>query len=903
MKVKELDIVKKEDLKKLGVLSNNTVEEFVEWVEIKKKEGKRVNKFYTELYDYIKTDITTKADTLVLSITEETYIDEVYENIKALPIEEIRYYFDVKIFDRCIRKLRRYLRLKTLGDLYMSNFNESDTYEKVAIEWQTFLKDNYEQIINDKNEVIEQNVLPAEINRESGLIGNLERGLHEIGLLLSKHVDNERYDQTLKFTSFPGDTFPLRLVSTILNLVYGGNKTIEEIADLNDLTYERIRDVHAKTLGALFSCEILSENVSLNPDLIEWVNNVKNEFLFQKEEDFIRFIGQIDERRLGILGVTMVNIADTNIRFVIPSGTKRIYSKVGDAVISVLRDTVTPIDKEEILYKVEHHYKLADKSEYDPNFIEKILNCDELIDTCDSGLYLKTDFLSTDQQKMARLIYEFGRPITSKEALRTFHELYHHQCSGGLSPLKKYGLNNVSGNIWAFHAKTLEPIQSFINRFAEEKKIFYFEDLKKAMLAEGYIIPDSIRSYITNTCQVDNNDKSHFCHKDWIEDYPQYKWRNNSRTGITNWILNKIKEIFSEKDELPLNQLLNKIATAAADTDFESNIRIRSKYIIKKYSGKGQPFILKDKKLIKNIAVYDSIDFSTIGLSGGKYPFYVQIRTIILHILKKSEEGKISLVDAIKLINESIDEPQDRNTILRAITTKFLPDINLEIQTIDGKVYIVLKGSVTTIEPFYEIHEDSDKEKIAIAKESDITDIRPRISNHLTLDWTELENSLKQQLKFYDKWLAYEGINFEKAVSGFITFIKSSDNPNLNYRLPQSLYEYWHALTDHYDRELYLTQLILYFESLLSEIKYKKDKKTYHITMGLGSKLKDFRELYESLTIHSSVAKGFENIMKSLYNNRNIVAHGGSVDLESEVLAKTISDYVALYIYTSSKYY
>ena len=64
---------------------------------------------------------------------------------------------------------------------------------------------------------------------------------------------------------------------------------------------------------------------------------------------------------------------------------------------------------------------------------------------------------------------------------------------------------------------------------------------------------------------------------------------------------------------------------------------------------------------------------------------------------------------------------------------------------------------------------------------------------------------------------------------------------------------------------------------------------------------KEFKGL-TNLFLYSRESKGFNKIACSLLRNRNIVAHGGYLETNSATMAKYITDYIALYIYTFAMY-
>lgn len=894
MKLFELDSLKPSDVKKLGNCADMTIEEYIIWF----KRLHNPNKLYKNIYNTIIDNGLDQKAVHNDDLPPEN--DEVINALNEIPIDEIQFYVDSKEYSKYIGAIRKIKNITTLGQLFSYKFPLLQQHEIAGKRWQDVLKTQYPAIIDNWHSFSVVRYFPQSVNMDSGLFENIKKAFSEIVEELEKRIGFNKYPQTMRYNSYPGKTFPISLVAEILRSLYVDNLTKEQTAKDLGLVYERIRSVHAETIDTLVSGETICENIQLDKDLIEWILLVKDQCLFFSEENFIALAGEVNEKVLGLLGMEVVNITD-NINFVIPRDTKNIYSRLGAAVVDVLRKAAIPIDKEEFFERLDHHKKIVDIADFAPAFIDNILNYSQLI-KCDAGkVSIIDDYLSTDEQRLARIIYNEKRPISSKEVLLIYKNKYHRTSSASFTILEKFGINKVQGNLWAYGRTELKPIQTFVEEFANEHKIFNFSDLQRAMTVAGYTIPASIRSYITNVCKVDNDDRYHFCHRDYSEDYPQYNWRSQNREGLSNWILRKTKDYFSDKESVSLENLTDYIETESKGTGFEQRIRIRVQETISRFSGIDKPFIIDNARIRKNPDVFDKTDFNTIGLRGGKYPFFVQIRSIILNELKKSENGKISLVDSIKLINESLDEPQDRNTIIRAIANKHLPPINAEIQNIDGSLYIIYNKHKIESEPVFEIRSSSNESIPEVVESNNISATRPEISYRLVLNWEDLQSTLERELSFYSIWLNYEGINLNDAIAKFLLFMKNSENSNLSRKLPQYMYEYWFARTDIHDRETYLSQLAIFFEGLLSEIKYHNDGVRVR-KVGLGDWLREFHGLANTLTLPSHLAKGFDRISKDLYFKRNKFAHGETIEMSSAEIAKTISDYVALYIYTISKY-
>ena len=82
---------------------------------------------------------------------------------------------------------------------------------------------------------------------------------------------------------------------------------------------------------------------------------------------------------------------------------------------------------------------------------------------------------------------------------------------------------------------------------------------------------------------------------------------------------------------------------------------------------------------------------------------------------------------------------------------------------------------------------------------------------------------------------------------------------------------------------------------------YSKHSVDYVKKEGLMVLTNEFDGLTD-LFLYSREAKGFNKIACSFLRNRNIVAHGNYLEVNSSTMAKYITDYIALYVYTFAKY-
>lgn len=902
MKLIELGVITVSQRRFLGRYANMEVEDYLNEIGGKINSGQSVNKFFRELYDDIITRYPEKNHDYADS-QDNVHKNPLLNELRGISIDEMEFYVDSDEFRKNCGSLKR-KGIKTLEDLYLFEYAPKplQAYKEAAKKWQCVLKNKTEVVITEWKEANIAKCLPQTIDVNSTLIENIDKAVTELINLLMHRKASPKYAR---------DSYVKGHYATILDKYYNGKKSPEEIAPDLDLTTQRVIDIKNEILRAFFSGQVISTNLRINQSLIDAQKRIAEDCVLNREEKLLDFLGKSNDRIVyDLLGYDFVDVVE-GIRFVVPKDTKGIYTKISESFLYILRAATVPLDQDTIIESIEQHPKVVkENKEFDVAFVENLLRCEDLIEKVvnseqEEPLYrIRSPYLSSKEQRLIRIIYDYREPINLNYAKEIYEQKYNEKCTTNTSALRKAGFNCVSGNKWQYGEK-LESIKGFIENYIDEKEIFYYTDLVSILKEKGYFTENekTIRAYITNICSVDTADRLHFCHKDKVEDYSGYNWRNSNRDGLTNWILNRIKDVLLKQQSATLDELYDTISEAAKDTDFEFRIQQRIKYTIDKYSGLDYPFTLDNGLVRKNSPIFEKTNFEIIGLKGGKYPFYIQIRSIITNEIKKIRDGRISLIDAIKLINETLDECQTRSTIIRALNNKHLPSINVKLENIDGTVYIIRTEDLISTEPVYEIKPSENIEEEAVA--TDVTELvekRVSISYRLELDWKKLQNALTKELGFYRSYLKYEHIDdYENAIKHFVVFLQHSRERNLREQLPRDLYEYFFAQTDYYDRNKYLCNLLLFYEALLRELYYKMNGNAIK-TKGLGELSMNFPWMARIIRFLSDRFNGFERIFKELYNKRNKVAHGESLDLSSVEIAKAIADYIALFIMTVAKY-
>ena len=898
MKIRSLSFLNRGDVQKLRDVADMEVSEYIAWFKEREAKNVRINKPYWDLYEKIKQNMPMimAAQKAVPAIQPAK--DPKQMMLEQVPIEELKYYFPE--YNNIVDRLNAE-GIKNLGQLYglpLYDISKIPNIGSAALDKIQTMKDALVQdaqaIVKSWKEFQTIYELPSNYDRNLGLSRNLKNALLEYAQIIEKNKKNKRYiSNSQQWKSFS-------LLASTLRKYYDEGKSDNQIAEEEGYTSQHINKVRHDCVIEILSGNVFFKNYKLNQNILDLIASLKEECLFSTLDKFVSYSGSSDTDLLTDLKCDIIQIKDTT--FLIPKDTKGIYKAVGQVIIKTLVENPLPTDKDVIYELIVSNDELSDVN-YDSIFVENVLACDELIDVFNNNLIqIKNQYLTYAGQRYARIIYEAGTKITTEDVRKRYEDIYKTDPSTGPNAAGIYGISCEGKKYW-YYGEPKVPVQQKVTEFAEARKAFRYDDIEQEIINEGYTIPQAFRVYITNVCAVDNKDRDHFCHKDYVDDYPQYSWRSPSRYGQINWILNEIKNILKERGSIMIDVLVAEIEERSKSTEYRDATKW-TKYIATNYSGDDMPFNLFDGKISKNEPIFSETDFDTIALRGGKYAYYKQIRSIAANEVKKDESGKKSLMDIVGIVNEITDEPLNRNTILRAIKDeqhRFEP-IDVEVINENGILYVQWTKRDIVPEPVYVVKlvdDKSDKEEILEVQE---TEQRPAIRYRQSINWQELNLAMKRELSFYNSWMAYDSININDAIDIFTDFLSDANNNNLSQRLPMDLYEYWFASTDSFDRSRYLNDLLIFFEAALKEIYIQLENKEPPRTKGLADMALLFSGLPDML-LYSKDSKGFRRIAHDLSVKRNIVAHGDTLKLSSLETAKLITDYVALYVYIVAKYH
>lgn len=817
--------------------------------------------------------------------------------------------------------------VETLYDLFSTNIEQLPAHKgfsrKKCIDLQNSFKELPEEVFNDIVFWNKKLVFPTNYNPEQTLFENVDLILDE----LFEYIKG--CEQRIGQIRNDIDKDRVQYLSYIFTAYFKENLTLRYIA--NQLKFkgdrdERVRQIFKnELLIPLFNGEDVCffKNIAINEEIV----NHRKDCIFNKCTTPPSLFVQ------HALGIDYVELRDNLGYIIVPTGEKGVYEKVYDSTVDELIEmSIKPTEEEELYDAVSGTKKIIKKvlgagKVYDNEFINALIYETDLTCRTDNGVIIKPQYIKHASsgkivigKASARIVADTDRPMTIDQIKEEYFNRYGEWIKVYSNLLAIEGCQSMGKTHWIYAASKLPLKQDWINDYAVDKRIFYYDDIYKAMTDVGYVIAEkTLRTYITNSCQVDNKDKNHFCHKEYVGDYPEYSWRSSSRYGIVNWLGKSLKALFEieNSDELEIKYVNEWLYNYGIGTEYEeTNVYGYATFFYSSaLTAEDGPFIVKASEkgnwyLKKNDAVYDSINWDNFGRRGRLYES--KLIAVVTNIVRKTKFLKISLMDLVDEIYngeyfDNFDRLQIRQKILRTIESTYIPHalkLN-KLKTGRDKFEVVIDAR--------KIHSTSQytptNKEIVIKYKS--------ISQIAALDWDALRPVLYNELAFCADWLKGENLcSYEEAFIAFEKLIKNSLNKNIKTIFPQKLYEFFFVSnpTDD-DQYLIMCSIAKNFEALLKDIYFCKTGKTVK-KEGLYN-LTEKCEFYafnnvldKSTNIADLPNNSYEKALKLLSRVRNTDAHGqwytdewrGDPRPEPEKNIEKIRNFAALYIFAVAKY-
>lgn len=587
---------------------------------------------------------------------------------------------------------------------------------------------------------------------------------------------------------------------------------------------------------------------------------------------------------------------------------------------------VRPLDIDDIMGLLE---QIEPDFEFDREVVYDILQQHDWIERLAVGddvkYQLKYQYLKKAYNYLARIVYE------KKQLNLDDIDIIHREKINDFNASSiKLSVPNARDKIsWVTYTKSNrvlkydesgEPqktMRDFIKEWVAERDVFTLDDILQTLSDNGYktIIENTVRAYIMNYCCVDNNNRNVFCRSECIHNYTsEYSWRDKSQSGITHWLIIKVREhlLVAPSETLPVADLEEKLNQDLQSSTEKFNIKKSIEMYLCRYSqpDDGLFKFSKNKKEITLTARGRNLsdeELMKVGrrVRNSKPEYYDVVISKIIALLKDSNNGEMRLLD---LRNACLDELDNRAyTAFYKIVDNYLPVQVVKYKKAD-KPYLYLKLQEEKIEYVESMtvqsacNVNSQIDEPVLVKEEIQRPIR-EFGQMVSVDWNILREDFCSQLNFYiEKWNAE--ISFEEGVDKYIRFIQQLDytkNMRLTRQLPQSFMLFWHYQNDTFAYMDYLTNIVICYERLLREIHLA------NTGIALDSKgLMDTVKMMESMNhwITANDTNLFYRLFRNIRTERNKISHGEefvSKTLTGMVIA--ITQYIALYIYTVARFW
>lgn len=685
--------------------------------------------------------------------------------------------------------------------------------------------------------------------------------------------------------------------------------TTKEIQELQGLkSSEAVRgQIQNKFVTPLMSGKIFENGVpqfKMSSEFISEIGNIAKDSLFAHPNTLSKAIGYEgitpiqDSVYMPFFGLDVLEIDEIRFCCFVPKNEIGIYRNALKEVKDTLYNSFLAIPEQVLLGLIKKNVPKEVNEEQLTKLLENFI--DALGETerfQDGRIWVKDEFLKIKYLRQARIIYNEGVALTKDAIEKIYQEIFHEDMGVIMSSnLAKLGFA-CKGIRWIY-GNTLEDVRDVISKCVESHNyVVTMQDIEIAVSNAGLQYPEStLRTYITNICVPCNTDKNLFCHKEHVEEHPEYSWRKESTYGQENFTIRQIINRLSKKTSEPIAELKAWLIGVLQSKSYNTNTVDST---IQKYSSETYNLLIigKDGQVSLNNVEAEKIDLKTIGYRGTSKKYAMAIISLAINELHKQKSNKMWLTDLVPLVFTSIaPEPiLSRRKILDILESGWTEDLSIFRK--DERIGIRLNQGFVAA-PNYAI--DANK-----ANETDspqmieVQEEREKISSIVTIDWDKMLSRMKRELEFYIR-PSWFGMSFDldKALLDFKKLMTTSHNKNLSTTIPHDLYAYWFCATDEHDRNRYFSDLARCYEALLREIYYSVRTIPMKKVNGLHElAMLYFPKIYEALK-SPETTYGFSRILKDLNHKRNSLAHGDYVELSSVLEAQTITNYIALYVFT-----
>jgi hypothetical protein len=750
-------------------------------------------------------------------------------------------------------------------------------------------------------------ILPLQYDYQDSIYDMILVSIRDFCLIISQRIGSNNFRNAQIIKAYFGIDQPIR--------------SINELKTIHSIHHERIRQIIVNSgLREIFSGQRFL-NFQLHPQLLGRIVMFQQEQLYKStHKSYLSAGGDYDdtiiERVLNILSIAEVCINDR--AFLCLNREIVNFREHVRVLTQAMNKEVLPLTYNDIINRIKGDFRSGVISE---QIILRLLESELFytfqVDENQLGFCIRWHLLSSVTSKIKRILWENGERMSRDEIYEDFIERLrlvdqdlispdqlHIKTDPNLVSITKSGYFEFVENPDDY--VNVEPAWIIIEEFIiREGGMVRFEDVKDHLIHQGVFYPDhTIRYYILKCCQTSLDDHELFVHLDYGDQFPQITLRRKNLKDIGNKIARHTIAYLTNYNLPTRKELTHYVHKKLLEDDMDVPKSRVSNYL-SSFITRGlitQHYRPTGNHLSIDATILEDLDVEQIGKR--KEPEYrTIIRSISIRFLKESKDFSATFDE---LWQNCVEDFPDH--ITKANFYKIFNDSNLfEKLDVNGKRIVCLRTDLLPETRSYDENvqvpiEATIAEVATVDTSSELQYFYPK---RIEFNWGEFEGQLRKELE-RGYHLSEEMLSIGIDALYEVLF-SNGELKRWGKFFVQSIFELWFTKTDFYDRDICFYNVTTSYETFLREL-----NPVFADTTNLVDKLGKDRKLSELRTykfvaremIASQIDKqkqAFSYILNSLIFFRNLYSHDKSnenLDLGLNNIIKSISDCIALYVYT-----
>lgn len=667
--------------------------------------------------------------------------------------------------------------------------------------------------------------------------------------------------------------------------------------------------------------------IQINENLVNELNHIKNECIYNSkfENYFTKEIHDLKKARI----LELLNLDQTDIngvKYLVNNRETIIFDSHYNAISQSIKNELFTLSLDYFIKIIKEELGLD--TVFKPEIIKALLlqhpYIDQIEENNEQNYRCKWEYLSNVDLKLKRILLDEYRQMTKQEIIDEYN--YRAQQTNidtlnlfTLAQDDNFKLCGGNGN-WVYvkvyegtgvnlEQNLTEFIEQFFN--SQEGKATYFEILNSVKEIGIFKHTEgSIRAEIFKIASASLNDNNLFIHDDYAKQYPEIELAPNKQLHLGHKFILKLIEILKNtpnnelESSILIKQLienLNEDGVAISKGNCSQYMRIfleEEDSVIEEVNENGKRLIQLDLEKLQ------LCNLNRIGKQKEK-EHITTIRASAINYLKTIDGGKSQKIAILANIKAKGEYPVHLKS--DSIFYKILSDKSIfETITYNGVSYVQLRADKEIVKkPFSEEIENEIVGKDNIVDTTNHPQIQQQYIQRQPYNWEQIRSSFTMELYYYrlDEPILIQGVDsFYKAlhIDNQIDFWGN--------QFLQTISNLWFFQTDKYDRHIYLRTMANDYETFIKRFELCPNNST-----GLSTVIESIPLLYDlrnydetcrirRLDNYDRTKRTFSIIINKLISLRNKSTHNAShpiFDMGMSSQTKTITDFIALYIYTA----